>query len=717
MRSVSICLTSILCVVALRGLTVSAAVAEEKRPNILIAISDDQSFPYASAYGCRGVSTPAFDRVARGGVLFTNAFAASPGCSPSRAALLTGRHPWQIEHAGTHASWFPTKYVTFPEILQQHGYFVGYTGKGWGPGRHFGREHNPAGPQYAAKTADPPYTGISSDDYASNFAAFLRDRPDDRPFCFWYGAHEPHRKFEKGSWKKAGKKLEDAVVPPFLPDTPEIRADVLDYCVEIEWFDHHLARILALLEEAGELDDTLMIVTSDNGMAFPRAKANCYEYGIHVPLAIRWGDHVSGGRTIGGPVGFVDLTATILDAARAQNPSVQFPPSGRSLVGMLESDGSGHSETSGPAVFSARERHSSSRFHNLAYPQRAMRTRDFLSIRNFRPGRWPAGAPQKFDQPPTSDRPGVLGPMHGGYHDIDACPTLTFLIEHREQDTIRPYFRRAVDHRPAVEIFDIRHDPGCLRNLAGQQAFAETERQLARQFEALLRETGDPRLLNGGDIFETYRRYSRIRTFPPPPAVADRDRQLGEQGWQNLFNGRDLAGWKAGGAAGSFEVINGMVKAEATTGSAHLFYVGDGANADFKDFELTVDSLATPKSIGGVYFHTRFQQSGFPNDGHEVQVNNTHRNPVRTGSLFDVVDVNNSPVSDDVFFTQHITVRGKHVTVSIDGRTIVDYTEPAGYQHPTYAGRNIGQGTIALQAHDPDSIVYYRNIWIRPLKK
>src|SRR5690606_24047948 len=127
-------------------------------------------------------------------------------------------------------------------------------------------------------------------------------------FCFWYGASEPHRAFEKGSWKKAGKSLDDIVVPPFLPDTTEVRADIADYLVEIEHFDLHLQRILETLAEAGELDNTLVIVTSDNGMAFPRAKANCYEDGIHMPLAIRWGDRARAGRTVDDLIGFVDLT-------------------------------------------------------------------------------------------------------------------------------------------------------------------------------------------------------------------------------------------------------------------------------------------------------------------------------------------------------------------------------------------------------------------------
>jgi uncharacterized sulfatase len=488
---------------------------EQERPNILIAISDDQSYPHASAYGCRFIETPAFDRVARQGVLFTHAFAASPGCSPSRAALLTGRYPWQLEHAGTHASSFSAKYVAFPDLLEDAGYFVGFTGKGWGPGnyRDGGRSRNPAGPVFERHEDQDRPQGISDNDYAANFEDFLKRRPGEQPFCFWYGAHEPHRFFEKGVGEKNGGKLADVEVPTYLPDTPEVRSDLLDYGYEIEWFDKHLGRMLDTLEQAGALDNTIIIVTSDNGMAFPRAKANAYEYGIHMPLAIRWGRHVRGGRVVDDLVSLIDLAPTLLEAAGVEHPSArtgQYPMSGRSLSSILRGDKAGIIEPRRTAVFSARERHSSSRYANLAYPQRCMRTRQFLYIRNFRPDRWPAGAPQKYEND------GALGPMHGGYHDIDACPTLDFFIARRDDPTIGRYFHLSVDKRPAEELYDIVNDPGCLNNLADAPDFAAIKKKLIAMFEDYLWKTADPRIVDGGDIFETYKRYSRIRQFPPP---------------------------------------------------------------------------------------------------------------------------------------------------------------------------------------------------------
>ncbi len=350
--------------------SLGAAATHAARPNFLIAISDDQSHPHTSFAGYPGVNTPAIDRVAREGLYFRNAFAPAPGCSPTRASLLTGRHIWQIENAGTHASSFPKKYVAFPDLLEQAGYFVGMTGKGWGPGKWEvnGRARNPAGTDFSRRTNSPPHKGILKNDYAANFADFLAARPEGAPFCFWYGAKEPHRSFENGVGLKTGKKLEDAPPPPFLPDVPEVRSDILDYCVEIEWFDTHLGRMLKLLEDAGELDNTFIIVTSDNGMAFPRAKANLYEYGFHMPLAIRWGARVPGGRMVDDLVGFVDLTATILDAAGVPHPSQAYPLAGRSIMNILTSTGSGMVDPSRTAVYAGRERHSSSRYKQLDLP-------------------------------------------------------------------------------------------------------------------------------------------------------------------------------------------------------------------------------------------------------------------------------------------------------------------------------------------------------------
>lgn len=259
----------------------------ETRPNILFAISDDQSFLHTSYSGCRFVKTPAFDRVAKEGVFFTNCYSGSPGSAPSRSAIITGRYPWQNEQSGQHASSWMSKYVPFTDLLDRNGYYTGRTGKGVAPFQYardnrdsLWRKDDAAGTErskisYYPGTTDDDRTGkgIGEVNYFENFKYFIENREVGKPFFFWYGATEPHRAYEEGSWKRQGKKLTDVDVPGFLPDNQIIRGDLLDYAIEIEWFDLHLQRMLQYLEKIGELENTIVIVTADNGMPFPRAKA------------------------------------------------------------------------------------------------------------------------------------------------------------------------------------------------------------------------------------------------------------------------------------------------------------------------------------------------------------------------------------------------------------------------------------------------------------
>lgn len=513
-----------LCVLPLALFTLGCAqqTEPEKRPNILIAISDDQSYPHISASGATFVDTPAFDRVAESGILFTNAFVTSPGCAPSRASLVLGRYPWQNEHAGNHAAAWPAKLATFPDLLEDAGYFVGYTGKGVDPFQHGlgGRDTNPAGNEYNEIRIEPkPRPGILPVDYANNFKAFLDEKDPDQPFLFWYGGKEPHRSFDPGSGLRAGKSLDDVQVPPFLPDTAEIRSDLLDYALEIEWFDQHLARIIALLEERGELDNTLVIVTSDNGMAFPSAKATSYEYGLHVPLAIAWGDQIEGGRVVDDLVSLLDIYPTLFELLDLPLPT-ERPVAGQSMTGILLPDSGAQAESFRDAVYAGRERHSSARWQNLGYPQRTIRTERFLYVWNFHPERWPAGAPEKF---------GKNGELLTAFHDVDQAGSHSkianaILVDEREKPSIRPFFDLGYGKRPQEELFDILADPGCTKNLAYDPAFSSIRSRLETMLFDRLEATGDPRVTGPNpDIFESYRRYSPIRSFPEPDWVETAD--------------------------------------------------------------------------------------------------------------------------------------------------------------------------------------------------
>ncbi|MEP1088698.1 MAG: sulfatase-like hydrolase/transferase, partial [Algoriphagus sp.] len=232
------------------------------QPNILFLIADDWSFPHAGVYGDQVVRTPTFDRLATEGALFTNAYTASPSCSPSRASVLLGRYPHQNGDGGNLWSEFPNAYPTYVQLLENDGYFTGSTRKGWGPGdfQTTGFTHNPAGKSY------------------EDFKAFLAEKPKGQPFTFWFGSSDPHREYVANTGIQTGMKLENVVVPGFFPDYDCVRNDILDYYFEIERFDRESGQLIAMLEEMGELDNTIIVMTSDNGMPFPRAKANLYDY-------------------------------------------------------------------------------------------------------------------------------------------------------------------------------------------------------------------------------------------------------------------------------------------------------------------------------------------------------------------------------------------------------------------------------------------------------
>lgn len=184
--------------------------------------------------------------------------------------------------------------------------------------------------------------------------------------------------------------------------------------------------------------------------------------------------------------------------------------------------------------------------------------------------------------------------------------------------------------------------------------------------------------------------------------------------WTSLFDGKTLDGWKASENPSTFKVENGAIVVEGPR--SHLYYVGPVMNHTFKNFEFKADVMTMPGSNSGMYFHTEFQEGGWPTRGYEVQVNNSHTDWRRTGSLYSIQDVKEVPAQDNKWFTQQITVTGKRVVIKVDGKTVVDYTEPANPERPaSMSGRLISSGTFALQGHDPKSKVLYKNVMVRAL--
>ena len=465
------------------GLLLPAALAlaeaPAKRPNILICVADDWGYGHASIYGDPVVKTPNFDRVARDGALFLHAHCAAASCTPSRAAMLTGRWPHQLEEGGHLWSALPSKFAVYPDLLEKAGYAVGCEGKGWGPGnfKAGGRERNPAGP-------------------AIQFEAFLAGAGREQPFCFWYGSHDPHRPYEAGTGAASGMKAADVKLPAAWPDTPEIRSDVLDYFFAVQRFDSRVGEILAALEKAGRLDDTLVVVTSDNGMPFPRGKATCYDLGTRMPLAMRWPARIKAGTTIDGFVTQVAFAPTFLEAAGL--PALPEMAE-KSLLPLLVGTAKGADK-----VFTERERHADVRKDHASYPVRAVRTEKWLYLRNLRPGRWPAGDPEMVFSV-------------GEFGDVDPSPTKDFIMSLKEDPDRVNFFRLSFAQRPEEELYDVEKDPHQLHNLAGHTEHLATQKQLRATLDEWMKSTADPRAASDDDRWDKYPYYGRPGREMTPP--------------------------------------------------------------------------------------------------------------------------------------------------------------------------------------------------------
>ena len=466
---------------------------DNNRPNILFVLADDWGCGDAGAYGRTWIRTPALDRVARDGLRFDNAYTPNAKCSPSRACILTGRNSWQLKEAGNHAGFFPLEFKTYTEALEKKGYFVGMTGKGWAPGIALdatGKRRPLTGRVFAKRTAPPPTTGIDSNDYAANFRDFLDATSPDGPWCFWFGCREPHREYEYGSGRtKGGKQLGDIDrVPPYWPDTPKVRNDLLDYALEVEHFDGQLGRMLVELEKRGQLGNTLVVVTSDNGMPFPRVKGNLYEAANHLPFAIMWKNGIrQPGRVVSDYVSFIDLAPTFLEVAGVPwEQSGMAPATGRSLTDIFNSDQHGAINPARDHLLLGQERHDVGRPHDQGYPIRSIIKDHWLYSRNFEPDRWPACNPET------------------GYLNTDSSPTKTEILNANRAKPNDPHWLLCFGKRPAEELFDLKKDPDCMNNLASAPAQQTRRAGLEAQLMAELKEQGDPRMFGHGEDFDNY---------------------------------------------------------------------------------------------------------------------------------------------------------------------------------------------------------------------
>ena len=507
---------------------VAAVARADDRPNILFAFADDWG-RYASAYskidGPGSISdvfeTPNFDRVASEGVLFRNAFVTAPSCTPCRSSLLSGQYFFRTGRGAIlQGAVWDSNIPNFPLLLRDAGYHIGHTYKVWSPGTPadapFGAK------QYAYNKRGRKFNGFSQgvtkmvkhgkpvssakqvllDEAIGNFEGFLADRKGNQPFCYWFGPTNVHRKWIAGSGEKLWGIDPDRLkgkLPAFLPDVPVVRQDVADYLGEVKAFDTALGLMIAKLEELGELDNTLIVVSGDHGApGFPRGKCNLYDFGVAVPLAIRYGAKVQGKRVVDDLTNLMDLAPTLLEAGSVDVPDVM---TGKSLMPILTSAKDGLVDSDRTWVITGRERHvAGAREGRLPYPQRALRTDEFLYIVNFKPDRWPMGDPQNVTEESAPSSNELTNNTFIAFGDLDASPTKAWLIEHRK--TRPQMYDYCFGKRPKEELYVIADDPDQVRNVAEEPEYQAIKTELHERLIAELMRLRDPRVIGDGQTYE-----------------------------------------------------------------------------------------------------------------------------------------------------------------------------------------------------------------------
>lgn len=515
----------VLCLLALT----SFAAAAEKPLNILFCFADDWG-RYASAYAQHEkfpspnqvVKTPHIDRIAREGALFSRAYVNAPSCTPCRSALLSGRYFFNTGRAAilNGAVWDPV-IPSFPLLLKDKGYHIGKAFKVWGPGEPadapFGGQahaYQKAGGRFNNFSEEvtklvaegTPVEDAKQQMYAEvqgNFDAFLAARPKDAPFLYWHGPTNVHRKWIKGSgqalWGINPDELKGKL-PKHLPDVPEFREDFGSYLGEIQAFDAQVGVLIKQLEEAGELDHTVIVISGDHGApGFPGGKCNLYDFGVGVALAIRWPGQ-PGGRYISDFVNLMDLAPTYMEIGGAA-----IPPgvNGKSIVSLMQTGKSGQVEKERDFVITGRERHVSiARAGNLPYPQRALRKDGFLYIHNFKPERMPMGDFKNLTDTFTPDQDSLENNTYEAFPDMDSSPAKAWLIQHRGDSQYQWFFDYAFAKRPQEELYDLSKDPAQTINVAAEPSYAEVKTQMATELMDKLKAVGDPRVTTDPVPFE-----------------------------------------------------------------------------------------------------------------------------------------------------------------------------------------------------------------------
>lgn len=456
---------------------------QSQRPNIVFCLADDWGWPHAGAYGDTAVKTPNFDRIAKEGILFNNAYVTSPSCTPSRNAFITGKYHWELGPGANLWSTLPVEHQSFIHLLASNGYTTGRTkAKTWGPGNlEEWISHHKAHP------ANQAY---------ETFGDFLKTTSKETPFFFWLGTSDPHRDYKKGSGKESGIDVSKVHLFEHYPKSDVVRNDVADYYFEVQRWDSLVGSVISQLEEQGLLENTIIIMTGDHGMPFPRCKGNLYDSGVRVPFAVRWGNEIKANRWVNDFVSFADIAPTLLEIASVDVPKEM---TGESFVNLLQSTKSGTIDASNRTdIVFGRERHvpAQEKPNMAGYPSRGYKNDQFLYIRNYQKDWWPAGT-------------GELGNTNlpnQWYADCDGGPTKDYIVENKDKDEAhQKAYKLCFAKRPEEELYDLKNDPDQVNNIAAKAEYANILEQMRLKLQEKLTSLNDPRAKNPNfDGFDHY---------------------------------------------------------------------------------------------------------------------------------------------------------------------------------------------------------------------
>jgi N-sulfoglucosamine sulfohydrolase len=520
----------LLSVLALLFATSAFAKSAPERPNILFFFADDWG-RFARVYADHGnlagtnglLRTPNLDRLAKEGVLFRNAHVNAPSCTPCRSSLLSGQHFWRTGRGAIlQGAVWDESIPTYPLLLRDAGYHLGKSYKVWSPGSPADAPYG--GQQHAFEKSGRAFNNFSEnatdlvakgatveaarakllEEVRGNFKAMLAAKAAGQPFAYWFGPTNTHRAWVRGSGLKLWSLDPDALkgkLPSFLPDVLVVREDLADYLGEVQALDAAMGVLLEELDRAGERSKTLIAVSGDHGApGFPHGKCNLYGFGTGVSLIVA-GAGVQGGRVVDDMVTLPDLAPTFLEAGGVKPPAVM---TGRSLWNVLQSDRQGQVDPTRTWVVAGRERHVEiARPDYSPYPQRALRTQDHVLIVNFKPDRWPLGNPYRLDGTDEPTFAELAQTTFVTLPDDDAGPTKAWFVGARKSPEWSALFEKFYGRRPMFELYDLKADPHEMNNVAESPAYAAVRKEMTERLFAILRETGDPRMLEDGKYFET----------------------------------------------------------------------------------------------------------------------------------------------------------------------------------------------------------------------